>query len=78
MQNRDVHAGYAKAPQVTDVYAFAPSGRGFTCVIPPRAMPWADGSLALQAALLATFVLPLLPSEGHGVLFVVPSFWKEG
>ena len=72
----------AKAPQVTDVYAFgsafvrhdsakrastmalaapsvAPVGRSFSCAILPRAMPWADSSLALQAALLATFVLPL-------------------
>ena len=49
----------------------------------PRALPWADGSLALQAVLLATFVLPL-PSEraGERPLFSVFSamaaeFWNK-
>ena len=55
--------------------AFAPIGRSFSCAILPRAMPWADGSLALQAALLATFVLPL-HSERVGVRLFFSVFFN--
>ena len=49
----------AKAPQVAEIYALAPVGRGFTCSILPRALPWAISLLALQAALS----LPPRPSD---------------
>ena len=35
----------------------APIGRSFSCAILPRAMPWADCSLALQAVLVVYWVI---------------------
>ena len=51
--------GEAKSMTSTTERAFALTARNTPEHAKPRAVPWADGSLALQAALLATFVLPL-------------------